>query len=123
MVLYTQLVCSTCRKILTFPIGSISCRCRNCTTINPIQQMEIVCETCDTTLLFPINTLLGMCPCCATEIEIPKELLPEVEEPVNLDTRDDDAEAVPMKTVYVQNPPTMVNNKSVQSVCIGTKIV
>eukprot|EP00758_Cryptobia_borreli_P012076 Tbor_TRINITY_DN5716_c1_g1::TRINITY_DN5716_c1_g1_i1::g.20571::m.20571 len=84
MVFFAQLVCGTCRKILTYPLGALSCRCRNCHHINTSLHMEILCNHCSTTLLLPVTTTIALCPCCFTINEIPISLLPEIPEPVIL---------------------------------------
>ncbi|CUG04830.1 zinc finger protein, putative [Bodo saltans] len=100
MVLFSQVICSTCRKILTFPLGAISCRCRNCQTINPTVHMEIPCSCCGSIMLTPPNTTSVLCPCCTTVTEIPVDLLPPIPEPVNVDGEDEKS----AKTIYVELP-------------------
>lgn len=125
MVLFSQLVCSTCMKILTFPLGALSCRCRNCSTVNPAQQLAILCGCCETTLLVPINTLTALCPCCAAITEIPVDLLPVLPVNVNIDGKDDKSDNA--KTIYVENPPVAVREgyqaQAQQSVLVATKIL
>jgi LSD1 subclass zinc finger protein len=118
MVLYGQLVCDGCQRVLSYPLGSVSCRCRNCNTINPSQSLCITCQGCRSKVLLPINTLQGLCPCCCTVIHIPVELLPMV--PEIKTSADDDSMSV---TVYVENPTTIVDGKSYSSVGVGTKIM
>eukprot|EP00658_Telonema_sp_P-2_P056984 TRINITY_DN45440_c0_g1_i1.p1 TRINITY_DN45440_c0_g1~~TRINITY_DN45440_c0_g1_i1.p1 ORF type:complete len:225 (+),score=52.86 TRINITY_DN45440_c0_g1_i1:75-677(+) len=101
MVLFSQLVCNSCRRILTYPLGAISCRCRQCHQVTPSMHLEIVCENCETTLLLPINTLTGLCPCCFTVTHVPIEMLPNIEEPVVLEGEDEVKAAG--KSVYVQH--------------------
>ncbi|KEG08309.1 hypothetical protein DQ04_07481020 [Trypanosoma grayi] len=100
MIFFGQLVCDGCRKVLTYPLGAISCRCRGCGTVNAAQNLRLDCGCCGQSVLVPINTLTFLCPCCATVTDIPKSLLPRVEEPVDLDS---DADKGP-KTIYVSYP-------------------
>nr|CCC91523.1 unnamed protein product [Trypanosoma congolense IL3000] len=100
MIQFGQLVCFKCRKILSYPLGAPSCRCRNCETINPAQNIHVTCGCCEQPILVPINTLTFLCPCCATVTDIPQSLLPPVEGPVN---RGNDAEKA-AKTIYVTYP-------------------
>ncbi|CBH12554.1 hypothetical protein, conserved [Trypanosoma brucei gambiense DAL972] len=97
---FGQLVCFKCRKILSYPLGAVSCRCRNCNTINPAQNLHITCGCCFRHILVPINTLTFLCPCCATITDIPQSLLPLVEGPVSVGTETDRV----VKTIYVTYP-------------------
>eukprot|EP00744_Colponema_vietnamica_P022488 GILI01032306.1.p1 GENE.GILI01032306.1~~GILI01032306.1.p1 ORF type:complete len:179 (+),score=8.23 GILI01032306.1:47-583(+) len=104
MVLYSQLVCSACRKVLTYPLGAISCKCRNCNRINPSLHMEIVCENCETTLFLPANTLTALCPCCFTVTEIPVDKLPMIENVILEGEGEDDKKSrANAKTIYVEH--------------------
>ena len=125
MVLFSQVVCSTCHKILTYPLGAVSCRCRNCSTVNPAQHLAVVCGCCETTLLVPINTLVALCPCCAAKTDIPVEFLPMLPPNLNIDGQGDGKNDA--RTVYVENPPTQSNRGGEgplqQSILVATKIL
>ena len=118
MVLLAELVCEGCHQILTYPLGSMSCRCRSCRTINPAQHIQVECGKCSATVLFPINTLSGLCPCCCTVTQIPVEMLPELPEIAFSNGGD----AGPTKTIYVENPNTVIDGRSYPSICVATKI-
>jgi LSD1 subclass zinc finger protein len=122
MVLFSQLVCRTCCKILTYPLGAVSCRCRNCSTVNPSQHMVISCGHCETTLLVPINTLVVLCPCCASKTDIPVEWLPLLPSNVNIDGKGDGKNDA--RTIYVENPPLRCGGGTgQQSILVATKIL
>lgn len=112
MALYGELVCVKCQKVLSYPLGSISCRCQGCRTVNPAQHMSFDCPTCHRELLLPVNTIEALCPCCTTVIAIPLELLPPVP-PLALD--DGQGESAPMACMYVQS--------STGQTSVATKIV
>ncbi|KAH8611609.1 LSD1 zinc finger [Trypanosoma vivax] len=100
MIQFGQLVCCSCRKILSYPLGAPSCRCRNCDTVNAAQYLQLTCGCCKQSIVVPINTLSYLCPCCATVTDIPESLLPRVEEPVDVDVDGDKI----AKTIYVTYP-------------------
>ncbi|ESL09785.1 hypothetical protein TRSC58_02490 [Trypanosoma rangeli SC58] len=100
MIFLGELVCEGCRKIISYPLGAISCRCRNCNTVNAAQNMHLECGCCGQSILVPINTLTFLCPCCATVTDIPQSLLPLLEEPVDSGIQGDQAR----KTIYVTYP-------------------
>ncbi|RNF07090.1 hypothetical protein TraAM80_03577 [Trypanosoma rangeli] len=100
MIFLGELVCEGCRKIISYPLGAISCRCRNCNTVNAAQNMHLECGCCGQSILVPINTLTFLCPCCATVTDIPQSLLPLLEEPVDSGMHGDQAR----KTIYVTYP-------------------
>lgn len=116
MVLFTQVVCHTCCKVLTFPLGAYSTRCRNCNTVNAAAQMEFPCGGCQTSLLTPINSLSVLCPCCATITDIPMELLPPVD---HLVTQNE--EESKQKTLYVE-PPTALPHQQ-KPLLLATKVL
>ena len=120
MVLYGQLVCTGCTRVLSYPLGAISCRCRNCNVVNPAQALSITCQGCQSEVLFPINTLQGLCPCCCTTINIPMEMLPPVP---NFSNGDEDSD-VPAVTIYVENPSVQGEGGRVQqTVGVASKIL
>lgn len=106
-MLCSQLVCSGCCKILTYPFGSISCRCRHCSAINAAQNIALVCQGCQVSLIVPINTLRLLCPCCATVTDIPETSLPPVPDPIDLDDREEEENM----TIYVSYPPLPVDEE------------
>lgn len=83
-MIFGQLVCRGCCKILTYPVAAISCVCRNCGTVNAAQYLRVKCPCCDQSVLLPINTLTFLCPVCATVTDIPEEFLPKIEDPIDL---------------------------------------
>ncbi|KAH9597818.1 zinc finger protein [Trypanosoma melophagium] len=108
MILFGQLVCAGCRKILSYPLGAISCRCRNCNTVNAAQNIHLHCGCCGQSILVPLNTLRFLCPCCATVTDIPQSLLPRVEEPVDIGAAGEKG----ANTIYVTYPIRRSRKKS-----------
>ncbi|KPI84627.1 hypothetical protein ABL78_6332 [Leptomonas seymouri] len=100
MMLFGELACYGCQRILSYPLGAISCRCRQCNTINAAQNLQITCGACGQDLHVPINTLSFLCPCCGTVTDIPEELLPPLPSCVNLSDGADDATTA----IYVSHP-------------------
>lgn len=98
-MLFGQLVCYGCQRILTYPLGAISCRCRLCNRVNAAQNLQVKCSTCRQVLHAPINTLALLCPCCGTVTDIPEELLPPLPSCVDLG----DGEGTE-KAIYVSHP-------------------
>ncbi len=119
MVLFSQLVCRTCCKVLTYPLGAVSCRCRNCSAVNASQHMVVPCGYCETRLLVPTNTLVVLCPCCASQTDIPPELLPMLPPNVNIDGKTDGKNDA--RTIYVENPT--LSGSGQQSILVATKIL
>lgn len=99
-MLFGQLVCYGCHRILTYPLGAITCRCRLCNTVNAAQNLQIACETCGQELHAPINTLALLCPCCGTVTDIPEDLLPPLPSYVDLGGAADEMETA----IYVSHP-------------------
>ncbi|CAJ1019624.1 LSD1 zinc finger containing protein, putative [Leishmania lindenbergi] len=99
-MLFGQLVCYGCQRILTYPLGAVTCRCRLCNTINSAQNLQITCGTCGQELHAPINTLALLCPCCGTVTDIPEELLPPLPTCVNLGGGAEEAKTI----IYVSHP-------------------
>lgn len=100
-MLFSQLICAGCCKVLTYPLGAISCSCRNCGTVNSAQNLHVECPFCKQNLLTPINTLTFLCPCCATVTDIPEHLLPPIECSVDLGGNTAEKAA---RTLYVSYP-------------------
>lgn len=98
-MLFGQLVCYGCQRILTYPLGAISCRCRLCNRVNAAQNLQIRCGTCGQELHAPINTLALLCPCCGTVTDIPEELLPPLPSCVDLGGGEGTE-----KVIYVSHP-------------------
>ncbi|GET87088.1 hypothetical protein, conserved [Leishmania tarentolae] len=99
-MLFGQLVCYGCQRILTYPLGAVSCRCRLCKRVNAAQNLQIKCGTCGQELHAPINTLSLLCPCCGTVTDIPEELLPPLPSCVDLGRDAQEQE----KVIYVSHP-------------------
>ncbi|EAN96209.1 hypothetical protein C3747_35g74 [Trypanosoma cruzi] len=100
MMFLGELVCAGCRKIISYPLGAISCRCRNCNTVNAAQNMHLECGCCGQSILVPVNTLTFLCPCCATVTDIPQPLLPRVDNPFIMGLNGE----LSSKTIYVTYP-------------------
>lgn len=75
-MLVAELVCQGCSRILCYPYGAISCKCRRCGIITPAQYTTFECGGCQTPTVVPINTLVALCPVCATVTDIPEQYLP-----------------------------------------------
>jgi LSD1 subclass zinc finger protein len=121
MVLYGQLVCSSCSRVLTYSIGALSCRCQACGAINPAQHMSFDCPQCRNELLLPVNTLQALCPCCTAVTDIPIERLPPVPRPAQ---GQDALTASQAASMYVQHPATCVGEEqTAPSMCIAMKIL
>ncbi|KAG5483318.1 hypothetical protein LSCM1_04863 [Leishmania martiniquensis] len=99
-MLFGQVVCYGCHRIITYPLGAITCRCRLCNTVNSAQNLQISCGTCGQMLHAPINTLTLLCPCCGTITDIPEELLPPLPSCTSLGGGPEEAETV----MYVSHP-------------------
>ena len=108
-------------------------RCPICEAVTVVQQIRIQCLRCVTPLLLPVNTVcvlgvlhppthpptqtLALCPRCGLVMRIPPTLPRGPGQPVT--------PAPPPEQkcmVYVENPPTKANGKTVQSVSVGTKV-
>ncbi|AYU77311.1 hypothetical protein, conserved [Leishmania donovani] len=98
-MLFGQLVCYGCQRILTYPLGAVSCRCRLCDRVNAAENLQIRCTTCGQELHAPINTLALLCPCCGTVTDIPEELLPPLPSCVDLGGGEGTE-----KVIYVSHP-------------------
>ncbi|KAK7197497.1 LSD1 zinc finger containing protein [Novymonas esmeraldas] len=99
-MLFGQLVCYGCHRILTYPLGAVTCRCRLCNTVNAAQNLQVTCGACGQELHAPINTLALLCPCCGTVTDIPEELLPPLPSCVDLGGGEDEMETA----IYVSHP-------------------
>lgn len=76
-MLFSELVCQGCRRILCYPYGAVSCHCRRCGSITPAQYAVYHCQGCNgTPIAVSINTLTAVCPICATITDIPESFLP-----------------------------------------------
>lgn len=76
-MLVSELVCQGCRRILCYPYGAASCRCRRCASVTPAQYAVYHCQGCNgTPIAVSINTLTAVCPICATITDIPESFLP-----------------------------------------------
>lgn len=75
-MLYAELVCQGCRRVLRHPFSAVSCRCSYCLQLTPAQYATYECQGCQSSIIVPINTLTSLCPVCATITEIPEEMLP-----------------------------------------------
>lgn len=119
MVLFAELICSTCNSVLAYPVGAISCRCQHCYAVNPVQHMCIECPGCLHELLVPITTTEALCPVCTSIIEIPVEMLPIIPKP-----RVASVEAAPAVSKYVEGPLTLEENgrSEAPSVSIATQV-
>lgn len=118
MVLYGELVCNGCSAVLSYPLGAISARCRNCQTVNAALHIQVDCPSCNTDLLLPANTVLALCPCCLCQFEIPMDMLPEVPTPRSAA----DHRSAPAEMAYIQHPQTIVDGKLVPNVSVATRI-
>ncbi|KAG5509718.1 hypothetical protein GH5_05581 [Leishmania sp. Ghana 2012 LV757] len=118
-MLFGQLVCYGCHRIITHPLGAVTCRCRLCNTINAAQNLLINCDTCGQVLHAPINTLTLLCPCCGTITDIPEALLPPLPSCISLGGGPEEAETV----IYVSHPTLPLRSRfdgeaSVSTVCL-----
>lgn len=120
-MIFGQLVCRGCFKILTYPSSAISCACRNCGTVNAAQYLRLHCPCCSQSILLPINTLTFLCPVCATVTDIPEEFLPKLEDPVDLGGSESTAETQGRAqgglrtTIYVSYPPIQTEDHNTSS--------
>lgn len=113
MSLFAQLVCTGCKKILTYSLGAISCKCAECGTVNPSQLIAFDCPECDRELVAPINTIEILCPICASTTLIPAELLPRVPTPFEETPAGAEAETKKQQqqgiSMVVRNPTSNVS--------------
>ena len=121
MVLYGELVCSQCSRILSYALNAISCRCQSCGAVNPAQHMKISCPRCKKTLLLPVNTLQALCPCCTAVTDIPVERLPPVPRPAQ---GNDAMTASQAASMHVQHPATVVGDEqTAPPMCTAMKLL
>ncbi|KAM5588246.1 protein LOL2 [Rosa sericea] len=69
-----QMVCGSCRRLLTYPPGAKHVQCSCCQTVNFVleahQVGQVKCGSCTTLLMYPYGALSVRCSSCSFVTEV-----------------------------------------------------
>ncbi|OVA07779.1 zinc finger protein [Macleaya cordata] len=69
-----QMVCGTCRSLLSFQKGALRVKCASCQTVNLVleahQVGNVKCGSCSVLLMYPYGAPSVKCSCCHSITEI-----------------------------------------------------
>ncbi|XP_024199250.1 protein LOL2 isoform X2 [Rosa chinensis] len=72
--LSAQMVCGSCRHLLTYPPGAKHVQCSCCQTVNFVleahQVGQVKCGSCTTLLMYPYGALSVRCSSCSFVTEV-----------------------------------------------------